>query len=75
MRIMYDQEADALYIELRHEQAGDNIDIEEGVSIDLDKDGHIIGLEILDASKRLKPEELHTINGERWHGKKRRSRL
>lgn len=64
MRITYDPEADALYIELRHEQAYDNVDIEEGVSADLDKEGHIIGFEILDASKRLKPEELHSINVE-----------
>jgi uncharacterized protein YuzE len=55
MRITYDPEADALYIELRHEKADDNLDIEEGVSADLDKDGHIIGFEILDASKRLNP--------------------
>lgn len=70
MRITYDSEADALYIELRYEQADDNMDIEEGVSADLDKDGHVIGFEILDASKRMTPEELYQINGKRWDGGK-----
>jgi len=54
MKIQYDPEVDALYIELRDVYADRNIDIEEGVSVDLDADGHIVGLEILDASERLK---------------------
>jgi len=54
MKIMYDSEVDALYIELRDILAVKNIDIEEGVTIDLDKDGHIVGIEILDAQEKLK---------------------
>jgi len=54
MKIKYDSEVDALYIELRNILAVKNIDIEEGVTIDLDKDGHIVGIEILDAQERLK---------------------
>ena len=51
MKIEYDKEADALYIQLREVNVEDNIDIEEGVTIDLDKNRHIVGIEILDASK------------------------
>jgi len=54
MKIEYDAEVDALYIEFRDVHADRNIDIEEGVSIDLDADGHIVGIEILDASEKLK---------------------
>lgn len=54
MKIEYDSEVDALYIELRDVYGDRNIDIEEGVSVDLDADGHIVGLEIPDASERLK---------------------
>ena len=64
MRITYDRQADALYIELRGAQANDNMDIEEGVSADLDGQGHIVGFEILDASKRLTPVELHSLRVE-----------
>ena len=64
MKITYDPQADALYIEIRHTQARDNMDIEEGVSADLDEQGHVIGFEILDASKRLTPAELHSLHVE-----------
>jgi uncharacterized protein YuzE len=64
MKITYDPQADALYIELRHAQAQDNVDIEEGVSADLDTAGHVVGFEILDASKKLSPAELHSLHVE-----------
>ncbi|MBE0431581.1 MAG: DUF2283 domain-containing protein [Dehalococcoidia bacterium] len=54
MKIEYDAEVDALYIEFRDVPADRSIDVEEGVSVDLDAGGHIVGMEILDASERLK---------------------
>ncbi|MBI5328927.1 MAG: DUF2283 domain-containing protein [Deltaproteobacteria bacterium] len=62
MKIEYDKEADALYIQLREAYVDDNIDIEEGVTVDLDDKGHIVGIEILDASEKLKPSELLNIS-------------
>lgn len=47
MKIEYDKEADALYIVLRDVPASDSKDLEEGVTIDLDDKGHIVGLEAL----------------------------
>ena len=61
MKIEYDPEADALYIQIREARADDNIDIEEGVSVDVDENRHIVGVEILDASKRLSPSDLSSI--------------
>jgi uncharacterized protein YuzE len=61
VKIEYDPEADALYIQIREADVGDNIDIEDGVSVDVDADRHIVGLEILDASKRLTASELANI--------------
>jgi uncharacterized protein YuzE len=61
VKIEYDPEADALYIQIREARADDNIDIEEGVTIDLDQDRHIVGIEILDASKRLSRSDLSSI--------------
>ena len=61
MRIEYDKEADALYIQLREASVDDNIDIEEGVTVDLDEKRHIVGIEILDASKKLSLEDLVNI--------------
>jgi uncharacterized protein YuzE len=61
LRIEYDKEADALYIQLREASVDDNIDIEEGVTVDLDEKKHIVGIEILDASKKLSLEDLVNI--------------
>ena len=62
MKIEYDREADALYIQFRAVHPEDNIDIEEGVTIDLDKDGHIVGIEILDVSERFGLEALVNVS-------------
>ncbi|GJQ24759.1 hypothetical protein BIY37_10290 [Candidatus Brocadia sapporoensis] len=61
MKIEYDKEADALYIQLKEVRVFDNIDIEDGVTIDVDEKGHIIGIEILDATKKLSRESLSNI--------------
>ena len=61
MKIEYDREADALYIYLRETSVEDNMDVEEGVTIDLDANGHIVGVEILDVSTRMSEEELSRI--------------
>ncbi|MBL7191820.1 DUF2283 domain-containing protein [bacterium] len=54
MKITYDPEADVLYIQFSKKRPVYNIDIESGVSYDLDQEGHLIGVEILDARKRYK---------------------
>lgn len=65
MRITYDTAADALYIQLRSAEPADSRDMEEGVTVDLDTDGHVIGLEVLDAQHRLGPEGLASVALER----------
>jgi uncharacterized protein YuzE len=61
MKIEYDKTTDALYIQLREAYVDDNIDIEEGVSIDVDEKRHIVGIEILDASKKLSLKDIVNI--------------
>ena len=61
MKIEYDKEADALYIQLREAYVDDNIDIEEGVTVDLDEKKHIVGIEILDATKKLSLKDIVNI--------------
>ncbi|MCF6154813.1 MAG: DUF2283 domain-containing protein [Candidatus Brocadia sp.] len=50
-----------MYIQLKEERVLDNIDIEDGVTIDIDEKGHIIGIEILDATKKLSRKDLSNI--------------
>ncbi len=41
MKIEYSKGIDALYIKLREAKIADSMDIEEGVTVDLDEKGHI----------------------------------
>ncbi len=52
MRITYDPEVDALYIRFL-ETTVTTEHIGEGLAADYDAEGHLAGIEILDASKRL----------------------
>jgi uncharacterized protein YuzE len=61
LRIEYDREADALYIQLREAYVDDNVDVEEGITVDLDKDRHVVGIEILDASTKLSLSDMANI--------------
>lgn len=62
MKIEYNKDVDALYVRLREAKIADSIDIEEGVTVDLDEKKHIVGIEILDASEKLDPSELFNIS-------------
>lgn len=62
MKIEYSKDIDALYIKLREAKIEDSMDIEEGVTIDLDEGGHIVGIEILDASEKLEMSDIVNIS-------------
>lgn len=53
MRIYYDSEVDALYIKLGNKSPDGVIEITEGVNLDTTSESKIVGIEILDASKRM----------------------
>ncbi|MBD0389666.1 MAG: DUF2283 domain-containing protein [Nostoc sp. C3-bin3] len=53
MKITYDPEVDILRIILSDVPIEDSDEEKLGVILDYDEDGNIIGLEILDASKRI----------------------
>ena len=64
MRICYDEKMDALYIRLKESHYEESDEIKDGVILDYDKNGNIIGIEILDASAYMQPSELSSINFE-----------
>ena len=61
MRIEYDPEADALYIRFRDATPAENVDIEDGMTVDLDAKKQLIGIELLDVSHRFPADTLSTI--------------
>ena len=56
VRVQYDEKADAMYIWLRKAKYDISEELAENVVLDLDKNGRIIGIEVLDASKNLGKE-------------------
>jgi uncharacterized protein YuzE len=59
MKISYDKEADAAYIQLSEDLPLSAIEAGDGIHIDLTADKHIVGIEILDASKKISLETLY----------------
>jgi uncharacterized protein YuzE len=61
VKVEYDSKADAMYIWLRKAKYEVSEELAENVIIDLDKNGRIIGIEILDATKNLGKELVNKI--------------
>ncbi|MBI4140213.1 DUF2283 domain-containing protein [Candidatus Woesearchaeota archaeon] len=62
MEITYDKQADAMYIEFRKGEFAKNKKIDDFTIIDLDKDGNLLGIELLDVSQRIPAESLTEVN-------------
>ena len=55
--IRYDKEVDALYVDLHDAPVMNTEELHLGVMLDYDKEGKIIGVEILDFKLRLHKEK------------------
>lgn len=61
MKLYYDRREDALYIEFNKRPYRESDEISAGVIFDYDKMGKIIGIEILNVSKRFPREFRATV--------------
>lgn len=61
MKIEYDREVDALYVRLQEKYVARTIEIEEGLNLDLDENGKLIGLEVLDATERYSLSDIFNV--------------
>jgi len=64
MKIEYDQEVDALYIRVQEKYVARTQEVSEGVNLDFDEEGKLIGLEILDATERYSPKDIFNLSTE-----------
>lgn len=64
MKIEYDKEVDALYIRIQEKKVARTREVEEGINLDIDEEGRIIGLEIIGATERYKKEDLFNLSAE-----------
>ncbi len=62
MKIEYSKEADALYVYFKQGEVARSVEIEEGVVVDLDAQGHLMGIEVLDASVRIGMQDLVNVS-------------
>jgi uncharacterized protein YuzE len=61
MRLKIDKENDALYLRLDDTAIFESEEVQPGVILDFDKDGRVVGVEILALSTRTQPDKLHVL--------------
>ena len=61
MKLHYYPETDSLYIELANAPGAEAREIVEGLIVDLDADGNVVGLDIDHASRKLDLSKVETI--------------
>ena len=61
MKIEYDREVDALYIRIQEKEVYRTKELEEGINLDIDEEGKIIGLEIVGALERYNRKDIFNI--------------
>lgn len=60
MKVHYDPKQDVMYIEFSDKNVVDTIEVENGILIDYGENKEIVGIEIIDVSRKLKTN-LHEI--------------
>jgi uncharacterized protein YuzE len=58
MKLEFDPEADAAYFEITPAAVETTRQIEPGINADYDAAGHLVGIEVLSVSKRIRPHSL-----------------
>jgi uncharacterized protein YuzE len=58
MKLKYYPETDPLYIDLSHRTSVESREISEGVVLDYDEAGHVVGIDIDNASAKVDLHEL-----------------
>jgi len=61
VKLHYYPETDSLYIELQKKSGVDSREIADGVVVDFDDAGHVVGIDIDHAGERLDLETLETV--------------
>ena len=58
--IKYDPGADALYVKLKESKVADSEEVGEGVVVDYDDKGEVVGIELLEFSKEDRLKRAHS---------------
>lgn len=60
MKVTYDKNVDAIYIEILKLKPEGVIEVADGINIDVTSDGRVVGIELLDATQKISLENLLT---------------
>jgi uncharacterized protein YuzE len=60
MKLNYYPDTDSLYIDLSAKESSESREVSDGVVLDYDADGHLVGIDIDNASHKLDLSELVT---------------
>ena len=58
MRLNYYKETDSLYIDLSSKQSSESREISEGIILDYDAEGNLVGIDIDNASRKINLKEI-----------------
>ncbi len=58
MKLNYYPETDSLYIDLTEKSSTESKEVSEGIVLDYDADGNLVGIDIDNASKKLELKKL-----------------
>lgn len=61
MKLHYYPDTDSLYIELKSADSTETLEVAEGILIDMDAEGTVVGFDIDHASKHLDLSTLETV--------------
>lgn len=64
MRLKVDTQNDALYFRLDEKSVTESEEVKPGVILDYDKDGKVVGIEMLNISERMSQEQLKNFQYE-----------
>lgn len=61
MKVQYDQETDTLTVIFRDDPVAESDEGKPGVILDYDKDGNLLAIEVMDASRRVQDPRSVTV--------------
>ena len=64
MKIEYDKQVDALYIRIQEKHVARTQEISDGVNVDFDREGRLIGLEVLGAAQHYSLADIFNLSTE-----------
>ncbi len=64
MRLKISKEDDALYFRLDESSIVESEEVQPGIVLDINAEGKVVGIEILNLSQRMNPEQLRVLQYE-----------